>query len=237
MCRVVLASRRGFQQEHDATIAASEDLNLPRHSGASSSSQHTAASTLPRHLKQGSRGTGSRRLVADYDSVASRMDRETVVSSLFESVSEEKRDRDQKVVDRQNLHKILDQKAELVRGGENLAQHRFFEAEADVEVKHWEKRNSDIALYEINQEFEVPTITATTGESMTDHAQRNKMSLYGELELRNRLFQEDQARDCQEIEELRRICCEETDQTRQARIEELSMQQQRHPMTVSQMMA
>ena len=72
---------------------------------------------------------------------------------------------------------------------------------------------------------------------MTDQAQRNKMSLYGELELRNRLFQEDQARDCQEIEELRRICCEETDQARQARIEELSMQQQRHPTTVSQMMA
>ena len=23
-----------------------------------------------------------------------------------------------------------------------------------MEVKHWEKRNSDIALYEINQEFE-----------------------------------------------------------------------------------
>ena len=89
MCRVVLASRRGFQQDHDATIAASEDLNLPR------------------LLKQGSLGTGSRRLIADYDSVASRtsikescadLDRETVVSSLFESVSKEKRDRDQNVV-------------------------------------------------------------------------------------------------------------------------------------------
>ena len=47
-------------------------------------------------------------------------------------------------------------------------------------------------------------------------------------------FQEDHARDCQEIEELRRICCEETHQARQARIEELSMQQQRTPATVSQ---
>ena len=134
MCRVVLASRRGFQQEHDETIAASEDLNLSGHSGASSSSQHTAASTLPRHLKQGSPGNGSRRLIADHDSVASQtsikescadMDRETVVSSLFESVSEEKRDRDQNVVDRQNLHEILDRKAELARGGQKLAQQRF----------------------------------------------------------------------------------------------------------------
>ena len=37
--------------------------------------------------------------------------------------------------------------------GEELAQQRFFEAEADVVVNHWEKRNSDIALYEVNQEF------------------------------------------------------------------------------------
>ena len=47
------------------------------------------------------------------------MDRETVVSS----VSKVKRDRDQNVVqtlrDRQNLHKILERKAELAVRGEN----------------------------------------------------------------------------------------------------------------------
>ena len=78
-----------FQQEYDATITASEDLNLPRHSGASSSSQHTAARTVPTLLKLGSQGTSLRKLSADYDSVASRtiiketcadMDRGTVVS-------------------------------------------------------------------------------------------------------------------------------------------------------------
>ena len=93
----------GFQQEYDATIAASEDLNLPRHSGASRSSQHTAASTVPTLLKLNSSGISSRRFIADYDSVASRtsiketcadMDREVVLSSLFESVSKGKRDRD-----------------------------------------------------------------------------------------------------------------------------------------------
>ena len=64
---------------------------------------------------------------------------------------------------------------------------------------------------------------------------RDKISWYGELELRTRLFQENHAKDCQEIEELRRICCEETDQGRQARSEELSLQQQRNPTTVSPM--
>ena len=55
--------------------------------------------------------------------------------------------------------------------------------------------------------------------------------------MRNRLFQEDHVRDCQEIEELRRICCEETDRARQARIDELSLRPERNPTTVSQLMA
>ena len=40
-----------FHQEYDATIAASEDLKLPRHSGASSSSQHMASSNVPTLLR------------------------------------------------------------------------------------------------------------------------------------------------------------------------------------------
>ena len=44
-------------------------------------------------------------------------------------------------------------------------------------------------------------------------------------------------RDCQELEELRSICCEEADRARRARSGELSMQQGRNPTTVSQMMA
>ena len=55
--------------------------------------------------------------------------------------------------------------------------------------------------------------------------------------MRNRLFRENQAKDCQEIEELRRICCEETDhRARQARIDELSMHQERNLTTVSQLL-
>ena len=62
---------------------------------------------------------------------------------FFESVSKGKRDRDQNDVqtlkDRQNLHKILERKAGLAVLGENLAQQRLYDAEADVEVEHWEK--------------------------------------------------------------------------------------------------
>ena len=84
------SSSRNFPHDYEAT---------PRHSGGSSSSQHTAASRVPTLLKLGSLGTSLPKVSADYDSVASGtsiketcadMDRETVVSSLFGYVSKEK---------------------------------------------------------------------------------------------------------------------------------------------------
>ena len=156
-----------FQQEYDATIAASEDLNLPRHSVASSSSQHSAASTVPTLSKLGSVGTNSRKLVAEYGAVVSRtciketfadMDRETVVPSFFDSVSKEKRDRDQNVVqsfrDRQHLHKFLERKAELVVKGEKNWLSKDYTKLKQTWRETLGKRDSDVALYEINQEFE-----------------------------------------------------------------------------------
>ena len=141
-------------------------------------------------------------MLADCDTVASLtsiketcadMDRETVVSSFLGSVPKGKRDRDQNVVqtlrrDRQNFHKILKRKAELAVRGEKRAQLRLCEAEADVEVKHWEDKNSDIALHEINQEFEFQRSQLQQANRWADQAQREKISLYGELEVRNRLF-------------------------------------------------
>ena len=166
------------------------------------------------------------------------MDRETVVSSLLGSVSKGKeRDRDENVVqtlrDRQHLHKILEREAELAVRGEKLAQQRFYDAEADVEVKHWEKKNSDMALHEVNQVFESQRLQLQQANQWADQAQRDKVSLHGDLGMRSGLFRENQATDCQEIEELRRFFCEETDRARQARIDELSMHQERNPTIVS----
>ena len=42
--------------------------------------------------------------------------------------------------------------------------------------------------------------------------------------MRNKIFQKNRAKDCQEIEELPRICSEETDRARQLKIDELSLQ-------------
>ena len=54
--------------------------------------------------------------------------------------------------------------------------------------------------------------------------------------MRNRLSRANSAKDCQDIEELSRICCEETDRARQLKMDELSMQQVRNPTAVSQLL-
>ena len=67
------------------------------------------------------------------------MDRETVVSRLFESVSKGKRDRDQNVVqtvkDRQISKKSLNGKLNRPSEEEKFVQQSFYESEADVEVQ------------------------------------------------------------------------------------------------------
>ena len=137
------------------------------------------------------------------------VERETVVSTIFSSQSKGKRDRDRNAVhslkDRENLQKILEREVDSAFRGERMAQQKLYEAEAGVEARNWEKRNSDIALREINQEFESQRFQLYQASRWADQAQRDKISLYGELELRNKLFQEDHARDCQEIEKLRSI--------------------------------
>ena len=55
-----------------------------------------------------------------------------------------------------------------------------------------------MALQEVNQEFELQRFQLQQANRWADKAQRDKISLYGELELRNRLFQESQAKDCGE---------------------------------------
>ena len=102
-----------------------------------------------------------------------------------------------------------------------------------MDISNWEHRKSDI---ETNRELESQRLELYQANQWADQAQREKINLYGELEMRNRLCQESRAQNCQEIEELRRICCEETDRARQLmRIDELSMQHEKNLTTGSQL--
>ena len=104
--------------------------------------------------------------------------------------------------DRQNLHNYLERKAESAVRGENAAQKRLFEAEADMEIRRWKQTGSEIALCETHRELESQRLQLQQANQWADHAQREKNSLCGELEMRNRFYQESHMGTCQEMEDL-----------------------------------
>ena len=114
------------------------------------------------------------------------------VASVEECVLRRKRDRDLDrgcLSDRQNLHTYLERKAESAVRGESAAQKRPSEAEADMEVRNWEQKRSEVALCETHRELE-------------DWNYNKRI---------NRLIR---LKETKKIEELRRICYEETDRAR-----------------------
>ena len=162
------------------------------------------------------------------------------VSTTDESLMTGKRDRGesigQSMRDRENLHKILEEKGWVINSRGEWSSEKLSEIEADVEIRRWEQRSSEIALHESCRELETQRLQLLQA-NIWDNARSERISLCGELEMRNKLFQESRTKDCQEIEELRRRCCEESDRARQAKLDELSMMQQRDPQTVSQLLA
>ena len=126
--------------------------------------------------------------------------------SVEEMYSNGKRDRDLESVrtlsGRKDLHVYLEQTAELAVRQECAAQKRLSEAEAEagMDKRNWEQRNADIAVHEIKRELESQRLELYQANQWADQAQREKINLCGELEMRHRLFQESRARDCQDID-------------------------------------
>ena len=162
------------------------------------------------------------------------------ITSVEETCSKrEKRSRSWKcanLVWKEKLHVYLEQKADLAAREECAAQRRLSEAESDMEIRKWEERSSDMALHETNRELESERLDLYQAHQWADQAQREKINLCDQLEMRNRLFNESRARNCQEIEELRRYVAEKKDWARQLKIDQLSMQQKGNPSTVSQLL-
>ena len=63
----------------------------------------------------------------------------------------------------------------------------------------------------------------------------NTEEYFEELTMKSRLYQESHAKECSEIQELRRICREETERARQLRTDELYAQKKEEPCTVNQL--
>ena len=80
-----------------------------------------------------------------------------------------------------------------------MTQQKLYEAEAEIETRNWKKRNSDFTFQEINQEFESQRFQLHQVSRWTDQTQRDKISLYGELELRNTHLPRNHVRITQEL--------------------------------------
>ena len=101
----------------------------------------------------------------------------------------------QTLSERRNLHVYFEQHAELTVQGECAAQKRLSEAEAEMNMRNREQRNSDFALHGTDREFESQFLELCQANQWADQAQREKINLCGELEMRNRLFQENHAKN------------------------------------------
>ena len=111
----------------------------------------------------------------------------------------------------EKLHGFLEQKAELAVQGGCAAQKRLSQPGAEMDTRNWEQRNDDIALCETNWELESQRLELYQANQWADQAQREKMNLCEELEMRNRLFQECRARNCQEVKDLTKYLCNRGD--------------------------
>ena len=168
-------SHHDFQNQDGATVISTIDPEGFPHSGASSSSKQTAASRVPSTFgppslwKQMADHVSSRPGLQENGTIS---DRESVATTIFSSQSKGKRDRDTNVVhslkDRDNLHKILERKVDSAVRGEMMAQRKLYEAEAEVEARNCEKRNSDIAFHVINQEFESAVLCQAMYQSIKE---------------------------------------------------------------------
>ena len=124
-------------------------------------------------------------------------DRESCATAIFSLLLKGERDRDTSVMhsmkDRENLVNNPRTESWLGLPRRDDVSAKLVWSWGWVEARNWEKRNSDFPLKEISQEFESQRFQLHQASRWVDQAQRDKIGLYGELELRNRLFQENHA--------------------------------------------
>ena len=106
-----------------------------------------------------------------------------------------------------------------------------------MDRKSWERRNSFFALNETNQQLESKRLELYHADQWAYQAHMEDNRLFGEVTTKNRTYQECHAKDCQQIEELRRVYCQEAERARQLRTDALSLRQKGGPSTVNQLLS
>ena len=131
----------------------------------------------------------------------------------------------------------FEKEAERALQGECTSQQRLSEAEVEMDRKSWERKNSDIAPYETNQQLESQRLELYQANQWADQAPRQNIRLFGELstktESTKNITQEivEKQRNYEEFAVSKRI---ESDNMK---IDELSMQKKENPSTVNQLLS
>ena len=171
------SEEHGFytKSDHTATVAASENLHGFQQQAAASSSQHCVDQASGNRCDD-SRSVANPWLSADMCASIGKPLRGNESALIVERMlSRRKRDRDLDSAniqsDRHSLYVYLEQKGELAVQGQYSAQRQLSEAEADTDVRKWEKRRPDIALYETNRELESQRLELNRSNRWADQAQ------------------------------------------------------------------
>ena len=102
-----------------------------------------------------------------------------------------------------------------------------------MEILNSERRNSEYALFESQQEIESQRRQLLKANQWAEQAQRERIHLCGELEMKDHLHQESCARNRREIEELKRRCYKEENEVTRRKMSECSMQHDQESRTES----
>ena len=116
--------------------------------------------------------------------------------------------------ERQSLHDYFEREAWRALHGESIAQRKLSEPEMERDRMTWDERNYDsAAVHGINSQLESQKSELHHANQWTCQAQMESRRLFEELTTKSKLYQENHALDCMEIEELWRICHEETEKS------------------------
>ena len=240
---VIHENKPDFRCSDDVTTISGIARGMPNSDALSSSHKATASKVSYLFGHSCSRETGEGHVSSrpSHRETEAELDRKSVATTLFSSQSRGKRDRELNFVhalrDRDNLEKILERKVDLAIQGEKDAQQKMYQGEAEIEAKNWRKSKLDLSFHEFKSRILNVSDFIKSKRGNGQIRLREKVSLSGEFGIEKCALPRESCKRWPRNEKLRRICCEELEQTRKARSEELSLQQRRNSTTVSQMMA
>ena len=106
-----------------------------------------------------------------------------------------------------------------------------------MEVRKWEQQSSEIALYETHRQLESQRLQQHRAKQWADQAHGEKVSLCGELDMRNKLFQERRTKDWpRNCRILKTLLVRRKRSSSKSKIRRTVLQQLRAPHTVSQLL-